>query len=182
MTPPIPSDLDACRLVRIEVYNDSGEEVPPHAPLRMTGTDDDGVITVEAPDADGTTDVLFNGPGAIAVDEYGTAYAAASPLVAALHEDDDLPAAGDPIGCEAGGWYLRTDQAGFRVLGTVGDRFSLVTPEPATGPGGGSEVSLVETQSVTSPPAGYLDAKLAEWVPGTGYVYGADIWLKNAGL
>jgi hypothetical protein len=48
---------------------------------------------------------------------------------------------------------------------------------------GGGEVSLVETQSVTSPPSGYLDAKLVTFDPTTGnYVGGASIWFKNAGL
>lgn len=48
--------------------------------------------------------------------------------------------------------------------------------------GAGNTVSLVETDTSATPPAGHQSARLVTWDPATGYSYGGAIWLKNAGL
>lgn len=168
-------DLDTQRLVT--VYNDSGEDVPPFAAMRLSGLNDDGLIKIDKPDADSTIDVVFNGPGVLEAEGVGTAFVVNGPLRVVTHDSDDAPAAGDEYGTEASGWYLRKGHYGFRILGVIDGYDRIAVAEVAKG-----EVAIIEVLGVDTPPsAEYEDAKVVHWNTSTdAFDDGMDVWIVDA--
>lgn len=171
-------DVDTQRLVT--VYNDSGEDVPPFGVMRLSGLNDEGLIKIDKPDADSTIDVVFNGPGVLEAEGVGTAYVVNGPLRVVTHDSDDAPVAGDEFGTEVDGWYLRKGNFGFRILGAIDGYDRIAVAEVVNGTNS-SNVEIIETQAVTTPPTGYTDAKIVIWdVDTDAFIDGDDVWLIDA--
>jgi len=126
----------------VDVYNDSGEEIPAYAVVKVTGTDEDGVLIVTKPDEDSLppAKLLFTGPAAIPTDGYGAA-------------TRDWPARcqfsvpdGSTYGTEADNWHLIEGGSGFIPWGTADedDESQLFTADSG---GAGTTVALVKVSA-----------------------------------
>jgi hypothetical protein len=160
----------------VPIRNDSGEEIPGFACLKVVDVLSDGSLAVEKPDTNDEA-VWFSGPGPIPIEGYGHA-TRDWPAVALYDSADGTPANGDEWGASAGSWRLRAARAGYRVLGgstpqTAGTGRVVVEPMPADGGGGGGgseccgclectrfwpaelaiEVQLDEYESIDVPPS-----------------------------
>jgi len=113
-----PSTLDTGYLAglrRLRVSNGSGEVIPPHALMRATGNDADGLLVVDKPDGNSLTHLLVNGPLPIAAD--ATGLATFDEPVPVAYDDAHTPAVGDTWGSASGSWLLTHGQTGWRVMG-----------------------------------------------------------------
>ncbi len=157
MRPTIEGDRQ--RLVR--VLNAAATAIPPGAAVYLDGMaadPDDATAKVysgEQSPGDGETDVVFNGPGEIAVGKIGVCFAEGL-VTAALDTADTAPTVGDEVGTMTGDWKLRTGLTGFRVLSVTSDeRFAVVSKIGAGG--GGSQAKafrIVTSPAVVVSPSG----------------------------
>lgn len=111
---PTPTYIDATRWV--EVYNNSFEEIPSFALLRVTGSNSaTQVLTVNKPSANGQ-DVIVNGPTPIPINGNGVA-TRETPVTALYDTGDGTPANGETWGAGASSWKLRKNNSGFTICG-----------------------------------------------------------------
>lgn len=113
-----PSTLDTGYLAavrKLRVSNASAEVIPPHALLRVTGNDADGLLAVAKPNADSLPYLLVNGPLPIAAGATGLATFDEPTPVA--YDDAHTPAPGDTWGSANGSWLLTKAKTGWRVMG-----------------------------------------------------------------
>lgn len=143
---------------RVFVKNDSGEEIPAYACLKITGTETVGgrtAITVDQPDST-TGEFLFNSQYAIAIDAVGWAYRFG---VVVMLGDSGTPSAANvhyrPV---AATWTIEEGSGPFIVFGTHN-----VTTDALIGRfagGGGSHQHGIVVASLTR---GYYTIRLSDW-------------------
>lgn len=116
--------------------NDSSEQIPPFAVLRLTGLvvleQARVVLTADKPNTFGSQYLCaVNGPTPVAAGKLGVC--TREPGVAALYDSaDGVPAFGERWGPRAGSWKLRKNTGGFVVHGVTNSaaRLALVAPDP----------------------------------------------------
>jgi len=134
----------------LRVRNETSEEIPPFAAMRMTGlttTSTGTVINVAKPNTDSATAmILFNGPVAIPANKDGIG-TRTFPLTAAYDTADGTPAAGDKWGPAASSWKLKnaSDQKGYMFIGAGEDGFGPVVEA------GGLYTLDCDTLTITGP-------------------------------
>jgi hypothetical protein len=118
-----------------ECRNDSGEEVPAFAVLRVTGSTtvrQQLVLTVSKPNAYGSQGLhAVNGPQAIASGKSGVC-TFSSPAPVLYDTGDGTPAVGERWGPRDSSWKLRKNTGGFQISGspdsTSGVVLAVVSP------------------------------------------------------
>lgn len=165
------------RLFRFDVKNTSAEVIPPYACMELDYSLESGnsaleidesslIVLVKKPTADnlGSPErFLINGPMAIAVGGYGSAYKL--PILQALMDIATPPSPGDTVGPVADSWLLAPGGSGWKVKSLdpseayVDGDTATVFVESVSG-GDVSGFILAEDANVTG--RGYLYAK-----PGT---------------
>jgi hypothetical protein len=108
----------------LDVSNDSGEDIPAYAVMRVTGYDSDtGAFLVGKPDANDIdpTVLLVNGPGPIPTDEFGRG-TKDYPILAAVTSGS----AAAEVGTVSGSWSLATSHKGFRLWQDVSGGVAVV--------------------------------------------------------
>lgn len=125
LLPPTTLDTGYLAAVRkLRVSNAAAEVIPPHALLRVTGNDADGLLTVAKPNADSLPYLLVNGPLPIAVGATGLAtFDEPTPV---SYDDAHTPAAGDTWGSANGSWLLTHGKTGWRVMGSPDTESAVV--------------------------------------------------------
>jgi hypothetical protein len=120
-----------------EVYNDSGEEIPAFAIMRISGArkqNDQFVLEVKQPDTFGSQGQhVVNGPQKIATGKYGQCLRA--DLVSVLYDSaDGTPAFGEQWGPRSGSWKLRKNTGGFVLIGNVNttETIAVIQSSPMT--------------------------------------------------
>lgn len=113
--------------------NNTNEEIPAHAVMRITGTTKVGqefIINAEKPDSFGAMYVhRINGPVPVPAAKYGICRL--NGLTAALYDTaDGTPAASEMWGPRNGSWKLRRDTAGFRIVSTGNSGIVVVVHDP----------------------------------------------------
>lgn len=147
----------------LAVRNDSTEDAPPFAAMRITGVttlEGQAVLTVDKPNADNATQIVFNGPFKIGK-KIGSTYSYGSatkdlPLYAA-YEVADAPVLADDLGTSDGEWVLRKGNTGFKAIGgTTSGRMQIDRA---------GSLDNLERVKLTSAlqPGGYCKGKLAVW-------------------
>ena len=122
-----PEYLDSLTGVRsLTVTNDSGEDLPAHAAVVVSSSDDAGGFSVTKPTIAGqhvwiSLRAALDGDETQAVNEF--------PVEALYDAADGVPAVGEIWGADAGSWKLRKGQSGFRVCGTADETLGLVPVE-----------------------------------------------------
>ena len=121
----IPADRSApfFRKGWVRVQNGSGEEIPPHAVMRISSgdiVDGEMVIVVGKPDtADLGKKHLVNGPFLIGIDPTDEGYATfltdGGPVMVS-----GSPSTGDEWGPVDGQWHIATGGSGFHIIGGSG--------------------------------------------------------------
>lgn len=108
----------------IDVFNVSGEVIPPFAALRMVGVNPELAVMVAKPDTNNSVFVLINGPASVPVNGYGLA-TNDFPAVAGILTS---AAIGQTLGTVAGFWGLVNTGKGFKsiALGTAGKRVPII--------------------------------------------------------
>ena len=115
------------RLFRFDVKNTSGEIIPPYACMELDYSLESGksaleidnstlVVLVKKPTADNLGNperFLINGPMAIAVDGFGSAYKL--PIMQALMDIATPPSPGDTVGPSQDSWLLASSGSGWKV-------------------------------------------------------------------
>lgn len=115
------------RLFRFDVKNTSGEIIPPYACMELDYSLESGksaleidnstlVVLVKKPTADnlGSPErFLINGPMAIAIDGFGSAYKL--PIMQALMDIATPPSPGDTVGPSQDSWLLASSGSGWKV-------------------------------------------------------------------
>ena len=122
----------------VRFRNDSGDVIPGGAVIKLTGfeaDDENPFFKAEQSDAFGAqASHAINDNYSVGVDRYGLC--CLGQLIPAVCESTDgTPAFGEVWGPRAGGWNLRKNTGGFRIMseGYVGDESktrALVLPEP----------------------------------------------------
>jgi hypothetical protein len=176
---------------KLEVYNQNAAAVPSWGVARVVSVDPNtGIITVDQPNADNMTAVLFNGPVAIPATSYGTANWD-FPNWAAYNASDGTPNPGDQWGTGNGSWLLRKNKTGFIIWGVDSNNTrALVTP---AGGGGGSSEASFWARLIGEPGAVALTASTGGSIPDWGAYYlwftytfptsaGGDLVAMNGGL
>ena len=158
----------------LSVINGAGVTIPPFAALKiiaMTVTPaDEPVASVGPPDADGSLEVLFNGPSQIAVGAFGQARRGypCPASVAVVSGDGDLT--GRIVGTLAGSFSLVSSRTGFACMSDARGGVANVVPQTTT------QTCYVMVTSDT-PVAGLWPAKKMVYNPDTNSLStGADIW------
>lgn len=106
----------------IQFRNDSGEAIPPHAIMRITGAEGVPVgkkliVVVDKPDSS-DAQYLINGPHKVRDGKTGRGRFH-SPMVIAFTGTD--PVAGDAVGPSSGSWLISTSGRGYVALGGAED-------------------------------------------------------------
>jgi hypothetical protein len=139
------------------VRNAASTAVPPYGLMRITGVGDDGIATVDQPNANSQQGLFVNGPVAIPVatvgnDDTGKGqghFTWPAPISYQIDASNEAaPANGDIMGSESGSWHLHADQTGFIVLGGAGTTMlgmTVVNAMPHVSAGGGVPNAQVGT-------------------------------------
>lgn len=102
-------------LYPLDFHNNSGEEIPAHACIKVGSTSTDVMIEAEKPDGNGSSGIYYiNGPTIVAIGGYGSC-TNFGPVVAL--NNSVAPTTGDAWGPTSGQWYLTAGNVGFKVLG-----------------------------------------------------------------
>lgn len=117
LTPTTTGGPDPFGVRFVRVSNDSGEEIPPHALLRVTGTHEDGYPTVGKPNADSLPGLLVNGMLPIPIG--GTGVATYTEPFPVAYDTSANPAVGETWGSANGSWLLTTGKSGWRIMGDL---------------------------------------------------------------
>src|SRR5690606_9448074 len=107
---PVSIELMVPKLL---VLNQSGENIPAYAAMRVTGATQllgDYVVTVGKPDGSGGPH-LFNGPTVIGAGKHGQAQP--GPVVSAWFDTTDTVPVGEQFGPVSGEWRLAPGGAGW---------------------------------------------------------------------
>lgn len=162
------------RLRWLAVQNDTSEAVPAFAAMRVTGEQADGAFTVDKPNRDGQTDLLFNGPLDIPAGLAGQGYREL-PASALYEPGDGAPAAGEVWGAQAGNWRLRKGRPGFVVLGGADGTTVDVGPMTAR------LVSFVQITGPKDATTGLYPAQEMVYRPDSNdWAVGDTVWWKDA--
>lgn len=106
--------------MKVSVYNDSGEAIPPFAVMMQNGVVSIGglsVVSVTKPDTEAAySGFLLNGPDEIPIGKTGKGIPAISPQWA-KYDTLDTPVPGATWGPITGAWSLGLDGDGFRIVG-----------------------------------------------------------------
>lgn len=100
----------------IAVKNDTAEEIPAFAVMRVSGRETTGEYKVAMPNADSQTGCLINGPVVIPVAKYGQALDD-FPWAVLYDTGDGTPAVGEAWGPGNGSWKLRKGKTGYQIYG-----------------------------------------------------------------
>lgn len=120
-----------------------GGDAPAYAPMEVTGTNSDGLITVKKPSADNLSQVVINGPTTL---KEGGEGQATQDYPARVYYDTGTgtPAVATPAqtwGTLAGSWKLNKDKTGFRPMGGNDAESALFEKPASAGTGRGLKVS-----------------------------------------
>lgn len=129
----------------VNVLNDTSEEIPPFALLRVTGLEaDTNAIKVAKPNASSDVTLMVNGPLAIPVGGYGSA-TEGSPVPIAYNILSGVPVEGEVWGSSAGSWLATKNRTGYTVRGVASGRVVVASRtmccNEATGTGTGTGIS-----------------------------------------
>lgn len=103
--------------------NDSGEEAPPFAIMRLAGVETvagRAVLICYKPNEDGGTRYTFNGPCAVADGKYGFC-TSDFPLMAYYDNTSGTPAINQEWGAKNGSWKITKYKPGYIINGTAVD-------------------------------------------------------------
>lgn len=135
----------------VSFRNDSGEEIPPFAAMRITGVamvDDQIVVTVNKPNSS-TFETLINGPQAVATTEIGSGYKYGI-LQAKVEAGRTL---GETLKAKASSWELEDGAGPFIFLGYDTEYDCGLVRYAASAGGGGEHGVIIKT------PAGGIAAR-----------------------
>jgi hypothetical protein len=121
----------------LPAINNSGSlTIPAFGLVKLVSVSDEGVLTVDRPDADGQ-DVYVNGPFAVAAGGHGMV-TRDWPAYALYDAGDGTPAPGETWGAGASSYKLRKDKGGLTIQGGALGGNVLVSPIGSGGSGDGS--------------------------------------------
>lgn len=106
-----------------DVYNESGEEVPPFGVMMMIGIEvDTGRISIDKPNRDDLDPgmLLINGEDAIPIQGEGSG-TQDGPMLVMYSPEGELPVAGGDLGTVAGEWSIAKDHIGFMYISDIED-------------------------------------------------------------
>jgi hypothetical protein len=155
---PQRRQIDEVSPHRVFVKNDSGEEIPAYACLKITGTETVGgrtAITVDQPDST-TGEFLFNSQYAIAIDAVGWAYRFG--IVVMLGDGETPTAANVQYRPVAATWTIEEGAGPFIVFGTHNVVTNALIGRFAGG--GGSHQHGIVIEQLTR---GYYRIRLSDW-------------------
>lgn len=176
---PTPVYADLFRSQRyVPAENDSGETIPAHALVRVTGWDS-GLFIAAKPNTDGQA-VWAAGP--LPTDDGETVPLTNDwPAWALYDSGDGTPAVGETWGAGASSWKLRKNEAGFVVVGDPDTTLGIVPVDlPRTTAAAGREPSaavLTEATGAASGKVRQLNGSFA-WTDGstlTDVIYPVEI-------
>src|ERR1043165_7346379 len=133
----------------LECHNVSGQAVPPGAVVRVTGTDTNGFITINQPNADSLANCLVSGPLGIVKDGIGLC-TAEGPVNATYDSAGGSPTLNDAWGTTASSWKLVKGKTGFQIIGNVDATGHMVLVNRSA-PAGGPSASLTVREKDGSP-------------------------------
>lgn len=156
---------------RIKFRNDSGEEVPAYAVMRITGANSDGYLTIGKPNTTFSRVYLVNTDRTVSVDGYGYGTFLTSEhfnqLDSKVLYESGTPAYGESWGPANGQWSLKKWRYGFTILG-------------------GNDTTALTTYAVQSPVNhvwGQTDGAITKGSAGTVEVYdGNDAQITSTNL
>ena len=143
--------------------NNSGEEIPAFAVMRVTGVTDE-VLQVAKPNAASDTKAAVNGPTPIPIGGHGNA-TYDSPFFVLYDTGDGTPTFGDMWGTESGSWKLRAANDGFCALGGAVAGHAWFSSGGSMG-GGTGTLTVEETDGAPS----VANVSLLRFDPADGYV------------
>lgn len=117
----------------LEVQNDSDDDAPPGALLRVTGVSAEGVFAVNKPSRNSQAGLWVAGPLGILAGQKGLG-TLDYPIRAAYDpgaEGAETPSAGEVWGSKANEWELFHDFEGYLVLGGLGATVEVVVAPPS---------------------------------------------------
>jgi hypothetical protein len=154
----------------ISFRNDSGEEIPAFAAMRVTGVamlDDQIVVTVNKPNSS-TFETLINGPQAVATTEIGSGYKYGI-LQAKVEAGRTL---GETLKAKASSWELEDGTGPFIFLG-YDTEYDCGLVRYAASAGGGSTLYRFETTAAYT--TGTSVAATIKTMAGTTFASGATL-------
>jgi hypothetical protein len=154
----------------ISFRNDSGEEIPAFAAMRVTGVamlDDQIVVTVNKPNSS-TFETLINGPQAVATTEIGSGYKYGI-LQAKVEAGRTL---GETLKAKASSWELEDGTGPFTFLG-YDTEYDCGLVRYAASAGGGSTLYRFETTAAYT--TGTSVAATIKTMAGTTFASGATL-------
>ena len=112
--------------------NKSGEDIPPYAAMRLTGSISSDAREVSKPNADSmnSNEIVFN--GALVIPANQVFFADTQFENYYYLKSGESPSIGDDIGTENGEWTLTTSQTGFKERGGSG-RYRFCVPFSGAG-------------------------------------------------
>jgi hypothetical protein len=154
----------------VSFRNDSGEEIPAFAAMRVTGVamlDDQIVLTVNKPNSS-TFETLINGPQAVATTEIGSGYKYGI-LQAKVEAGRTL---GETLKAKASSWELEDGTGPFIFLG-YDTEYDCGLVRYAASAGGGSTLYRFETTAAYT--TGTSVAATIKTMAGTTFASGATL-------